>query len=531
MARRACVDRGLAGGSSLQAIPRRARPRARRSPSRAAPRPRHPRSAAPPAALRQPAAEPRRPHARPCRRAPDGRSSSATARCPSTFLVDGFVAGTWSVEGGRVRLEPFARSRGAARREVEDEAARLEAFLRACREGVMPTGSRPDELRIGLGCMRLDPDDAAETIAAAVEAGITVFDTARAYEGNEAAPRSRAPQRARSADRDEGRHGGTERRVGSGRSREGDPGRLRGEPRTRSTGSRSTSTSCIRRIHARRGARPCARSRGSSTTASSRGSASATSTARSWTRRRASRRSRRCRSGSAVLDDRALRGGVVDRCAELGIAVSRTRRSAGRAGRRQARRGTRRSSRWRARAGATEAEVALAWLLGLGAARRRHSRRTNARDRALVGARRVARARSRDETRPHRADSAARTPATKVDGDIVLVMGVPGAGKSRVAAELRRRVATSGCNRDERGGSLRELADALDDALASGAREVVLDNTYLTRAAAQLRRRGGCAPRRRRAVHLARHAARAGAGQPRRATARAVRRRFRLRRS
>ena len=38
-------------------------------------------------------------------------------------------------------------------------------------------------------------------------------------------------------------------------------------------------------------------------------------------------------------------------------------------------------------------------------------------------------------------------------------------------------------NRDERGGALRALADALDGQLAAGARRVVLDNTYLTRAA------------------------------------------------
>jgi hypothetical protein len=38
-------------------------------------------------------------------------------------------------------------------------------------------------------------------------------------------------------------------------------------------------------------------------------------------------------------------------------------------------------------------------------------------------------------------------------------------------------------NRDERGGSLRELADALDEQLAAGPPGVVLDNTYLTRAA------------------------------------------------
>ena len=52
-------------------------------------------------------------------------------RGAATFLVDGFVAGTWSVEGGRVRLEPFAPLPRGVRREVEEEAGRLEAFLRA----------------------------------------------------------------------------------------------------------------------------------------------------------------------------------------------------------------------------------------------------------------------------------------------------------------------------------------------------------------------------------------------------------------
>jgi len=46
-----------------------------------------------------------------------------------TFLVDGFVAGTWSVEGARVVTEPFARLPPAARRELADESERLEAFL------------------------------------------------------------------------------------------------------------------------------------------------------------------------------------------------------------------------------------------------------------------------------------------------------------------------------------------------------------------------------------------------------------------
>ena len=46
-----------------------------------------------------------------------------------TFLVDGFVAGTWRVVDDRVVVEPFARLERAVRSEVEDEASRLEAFL------------------------------------------------------------------------------------------------------------------------------------------------------------------------------------------------------------------------------------------------------------------------------------------------------------------------------------------------------------------------------------------------------------------
>jgi hypothetical protein len=45
------------------------------------------------------------------------------------FLVDGFVAGMWRVENRRVVLEPFAALSRSVRRELEDEAGRLEAFL------------------------------------------------------------------------------------------------------------------------------------------------------------------------------------------------------------------------------------------------------------------------------------------------------------------------------------------------------------------------------------------------------------------
>ncbi len=46
-----------------------------------------------------------------------------------TFLVDGFVAGRWRVENGRVVIEPFEPLSRSARLEVESEAARLETFL------------------------------------------------------------------------------------------------------------------------------------------------------------------------------------------------------------------------------------------------------------------------------------------------------------------------------------------------------------------------------------------------------------------
>jgi hypothetical protein len=47
-----------------------------------------------------------------------------------TFTADGYVAGIWRVEKGRVATEAFAPLPRAARRELEDERTRLEAWLR-----------------------------------------------------------------------------------------------------------------------------------------------------------------------------------------------------------------------------------------------------------------------------------------------------------------------------------------------------------------------------------------------------------------
>jgi len=66
-------------------------------------------------------------------------------------------------------------------------------------------------------------------------------------------------------------------------------------------------------------------------------------------------------------------------------------------------------------------------------------------------------------------------------GDVVVVMGIPGAGKSRLAADYVDRGYVR-LNRDERGGSLKRIASDLDEQLATGVDRFVLDNTYLTRA-------------------------------------------------
>jgi hypothetical protein len=47
-----------------------------------------------------------------------------------TFIVDGLVAGIWSFNRGRMTTEPFAPLPRAAKRELEDEAGRLAAWLR-----------------------------------------------------------------------------------------------------------------------------------------------------------------------------------------------------------------------------------------------------------------------------------------------------------------------------------------------------------------------------------------------------------------
>ena len=138
----------------------------------------------------------------------------------------------------------------------------------------------------------------------------------------------------------------------------------------------------------------------------------------------------------------------------------------------------------------TAGTVALAWLYGLSqwivpipGARREHTAVLAARaasleldpdDRARLDERFPAAARALRPRKLH-----ATKPREK---EVVVLMGIQGAGKSR---HVERFVADGyeRLNRDVRGGTMRGLHIALDERLRAGGTRFVLDNTYPTRAA------------------------------------------------
>jgi aryl-alcohol dehydrogenase-like predicted oxidoreductase len=186
----------------------------------------------------------------------------------------------------------------------------------------------------------------------------------------------------------------------------------------------------------------------------------------------------------SIYDDSTLRGGVVEGCSEAGVALLAHSPLGG----------PRRASNLARQPLLTEiaathdctaAEVALAWVLevspyvvAIPGARRPETARSCARAATLTltGYERAKLSEAFGDVRPRRV-----TPSRdREDADVVVVMGIPGAGKSRVAQDYVARGYLR-LNRDARGGSLRDLATELDSALASGGRKIVLDNTYLTR--------------------------------------------------
>ena len=189
--------------------------------------------------------------------------------------------------------------------------------------------------------------------------------------------------------------------------------------------------------------------------------------------------------GLSVLDDTAVRGGLIDLCEQRGIALIAHSplggpRRARNLGRREALVSVARDR------GVTPEEVALAWVLGVSpvvvaipGARRPETARSAARAATVVLAPSDTSALAAAFGWPGRTPPQPRT--TDGESEVVMVMGIPGSGKTRHAQDYAERGYLR-LNRDERGGSLRDLNTALDEALATGNRRIVLDNTYLTRA-------------------------------------------------
>ncbi len=188
----------------------------------------------------------------------------------------------------------------------------------------------------------------------------------------------------------------------------------------------------------------------------------------------------------SVLDDENLRNGVAEYCRAHGIRLIAHRPLGGERVTRIARDPL--LAEVAARHEATPEEIALAWLLDLSpvvtpipGATRESTARSLAKVRAvrLTGDDR-ARLDARYAGRLLRVPRSERRPPRGASGDVVLVMGMPGAGKSTIARELEA-TGYQRLNRDSRGGSLSELARALDAGLAAGERRWVLDNTYPSR--------------------------------------------------
>jgi aryl-alcohol dehydrogenase-like predicted oxidoreductase/predicted kinase len=340
------------------------------------------------------------------------------------------------------------------------------------------------ELRIGLGCMRLS---AEETITAAAAAGVTVFDTARAYGDNErllaaALRRAEAERSARIVTK------GGMRRVDGAWVPDGRTKAIRSDCEA-SLAALDGIAIDLYLVHAPDPRTPWATSVRALARLADEGVVKHVGVAnvnrRQLDEALALAPIAAVQVALSLVHDRAVRGGVVERCAEEGIAVvahsplGGPRRAAALA-------------RHRALAdvaaglGATPQEVALAWLLQLApnvvaipGARRPETARSSVRAARLELGEDDHAALARAFGRRAPAHVAQTRPAA--DGEVVLVMGIPGAGKSRVAEELVGRGYVR-INRDERGGSLLGVADALETELAAGARRVVLDNTYLTRA-------------------------------------------------
>jgi aryl-alcohol dehydrogenase-like predicted oxidoreductase/histidinol phosphatase-like enzyme/predicted kinase len=192
----------------------------------------------------------------------------------------------------------------------------------------------------------------------------------------------------------------------------------------------------------------------------------------------------------SIWHDESIMNGVAEYCLTNGIRLI-AHRPAGGDQRHRRLSSDRLLGEIAARHGVTPFEIALAWLSELselvlpipGPTRPEH-----------VAA--IARARTIKLTAGDRAQLDERFPSGRAfrfrdrsgaprapernDREILLIMGLPGAGKSTIARALVAE-GYERLNRDEAGGSLSALLPELDRLAGSGAARIVLDNTYGTR--------------------------------------------------
>jgi aryl-alcohol dehydrogenase-like predicted oxidoreductase/predicted kinase len=358
-------------------------------------------------------------------------------------------------------------------------------------------------VRIGLGCMRLSTDAerdeaaALATLRAALSAGVVVLDTARAYGQDDADAGhnerlvSRAvvesgvdPARVRVVTKC------GMRRPGGAFRPDGRAGAIAEDAR-RSREALGPLSIDVLLLHAVDPGVPLATSVRALSRAAEEGAARRIGL--SNVTRGQLEEALRIAPISAVevalgaFDDTAARGGLVRFCDEQGIEVLAHSPLGG----------PKRAPRLladpvlaplSAELGAAPAEIVLAYLLAVSPSVV-----------PLPGARRPSTAASAlsasrltlDEPALARLDArfpalgALRRPAPRprlvASREVVLIMGVSGAGKSREAASWASR-GYERLNRDEAGGTLRGLARRLDERLSAGGERFVLDNTYLTRA-------------------------------------------------